>query len=350
MRFAAIGARGGKGRHAGWALALLLSSCGSDVGGGPSVDAGVMDVPAGTDVVVRDVPSDAPRVTLESYPKIDGSTSTLPLARVIACELLGIGYRWEQGIGSEGEAGIVPAAATPAQEPLAAAIAQRIVHSRTHQAYLNLVDGTADVILVANPPSPEEAAYAQSRGVSLVQRSIALDALVMIAHATNPVTSLSAEQIRGVFSARITQWRELGGGDGEIHPYVRPENSGSQQLMNAIVMGSVPMAAWPADRTPAFMGALIDNVMRDPLALGYSVYYFVTYQYVSAGYRVLAVDGVAPTATTIGARRYPFTAPVLAVVRADLAPTTLAYQLRDWLLTADGQRVVARSGYVPVAQ
>lgn len=335
------------------AFVWALLSCGTS-SSTPGTDAGGSDVPsssdrpAATDVRVWPVPPSAPRVTLETYPRVDGSTSTHPLARVIACELLGLGYRWEDGLGEEGEAGIIPVAPTPDLEPLARAVTTRIAHSRTHQAYLNLIEGSTDLILVANPPSAEERAAATQRGVSLVERPIALDALVIVAHATNPVSTITPDQIRGIFSGTITDWSALGG-TGAIHPFVRPENSGSQQLMNAIVMGTTPMANWPADRRPAFMGALLDEIMGDRLAIGYSVFYFVTYQYVSAGYRVLAVNGVSPNASSIGARRYPFTAPVISVVRADLPPSSLAYQLRDWLLTPDGQRTVARSGYVPIS-
>jgi phosphate transport system substrate-binding protein len=290
-----------------------------------------------------------PPVTIDTYPSVDGSTSNLPLARLIACELLGLSYRWQPGMGSEGEAEIVPVATTPEEEVLAARIMEKIVHNRTHAAYTRLVDGEADLILVANPPSPDERAYAEAAGVTLVAEPIALDALVIIVNAENGVSALTTSQIRSIFMGEITTWNEVGGAPEEIHPYVRPENSGSQQLMNEIVMGGLTMPAWPPDRTIGFMGALIDAVRADPLAIGYSVYYWVTYQYPSGGYRVLTVDGVAPTAATIDARAYPFNAPVLMVTRADLDPASLAGQMREWLLTPDGQEVVGRSGYVPYA-
>ena len=112
------------------------------------------DTRIGADLAAR------PVVTIDKYPLVDGSTSTLPLARVIACELLGLSFKWEPGIGDEGTAEIVPVASSPAQQSLADAVMARIVHQKTHQAYLNLVDRVADLILVANPPSDEEAAYA----------------------------------------------------------------------------------------------------------------------------------------------------------------------------------------------
>jgi phosphate transport system substrate-binding protein len=335
-------------RAVGSAFWGLLLSCGGG-GAAPTQDAGsALDATGSPDA--RVVEPDLPDVTIETYPRVDGSTSTLPLARVIACELLGLPYRWMPNMGPEGEAEIVPVASSPEQETLAASIMARIAHNRTHQAYLNLVDGRSDLILVANPPSPDEAAYAASRGVALDLRPVALDALVIVVNASNPITGLTSAEIRGIFMGDVTRWSEVGGGDGAISPYVRPANSGSQQLMEAIVMAGLTMPAWPPDRTLGYMGELIDRIKTDPLAIGYSVYYFVTYQYFSAGYRPLAVDGVFPTAASIEERSYPYAAPVWMIVRADLDPQGLAAELRDWLLTPDGQEVVRRSGYVPAVR
>jgi phosphate transport system substrate-binding protein len=287
-------------------------------------------------------------LTIENYPHIDGSTSTLPLARVIACELLGVSYRWMPGIGDEGTSEIVPVATRPEQEPLASAIQQRIVHNKTHQAYVNLVDKTADLILVANTASEEEAAYAAGQGVTLDSRPVALDALVILVNSANTVSALTKDQIRRIFMGQITRWSEVGGANQAIAPYVRPKNSGSEQLMDSIVMHGLTMPTWPEDRTIKFMGALIDKIKSDPLAIGFSVYYYVTYQYSGVGHRVVDVEGIKPTADTIKLHAYPFVADVWVVVRTDLDPGSLAHQLRDWLLQPDGQRVVERSGYVPL--
>lgn len=341
----ATGTRRGRGRAVlvGALVALMA---------GVVLTCGPEGAPAGPTDGGADVPDAAgrPAVSIETYPRVDGSTSTLPLARVIACELLGVPYRWEPAAGEEGEAVIVPYGSTPEQQSLATSIAERIVHNRTHDAYVNLVAGRADLILVANPPSDEERAYASARAVTLELRPVALDALVVLVNSANPVTGLSAEQVRRIFMGQTTRWSDVGGGADEIHPYVRPHNSGSQQLMDAIVMQGQVMPTWPVDRTVAYMGGLIDRIKTDPLAIGYSVYYFVTYQYPGAGYRALAMDGVAPDATTIASRRYPFVAEVWAVTRSDLAGTAPARRFRDWLLTSDGQRVVGRSGYVPATR
>lgn len=342
-------ARGGTRRAIATLVALAGAACACPGCGDnqAAVDA-APDAPPAADAGV-DAPSDVarPAVTLATYPRIDGSTSTLPMARVIACELFGLGYRWQPDIGPEGTAEIVPVATSPEQQQLADALMAMVVHNRTHEAYLNLIAGQADLILVANPPSPEEVAAADAAGVSLDARPVALDALVILVNAGNWIRGLTADQIRGIYTASFTDWAQVGGPPGPIQPYVRPVNSGSQQLFDAIVMSDLTMPTWPEDRQIRFMGGLVDKIATDPAAIGYSVHYFVTYQYFVPGFRVLPVAGVPAAAGTIATGQYPFVAPVLLVTRTDLDPTSVAAQLRRWLLAPDGQRVVARSGYVP---
>ena len=300
--------------------------------------------------VLPDVP--APAVTLENYPRVDGSTSNIPLARVIACELLGVPWQWEyQPMTPDStypEKTVVPAPTTPAQETLAAGILERTVHTKTHQSYLNLIDGTRDLILVASAPSDDERAYATTKGVTIEWKAVALDALVFLVNQENPVVGLTTEQIRRTYMAQVANWTELGGPDRPVHPYARPVNSGSQQLMQELVMKELVMPVWPDDMMISGMGGLVDKIKEDPDSLGYSVYYYVTFQYSIGGMRLLAVDGVAPSAATLADRSYPHVAPVWVVTRTDLGPATLAAQMRDWLLAAGGQAVVAKSGYVPV--
>lgn len=354
--------RGRRTLVAGLCVACLMvasAACdGEASGGAPDAatghDTGAPDVAPADDVVappdLANVP--APAVTLATYPLVDGSTSNIPLARVIACELLGVPWRWEYlpmtPDSAYPEKTVVPAPTTPEQETLAAGILERTVHAKTHQSYLNLVDGTRDLILVASDPSEDERAYAASKGVTLEWQAVALDALVFLVNQENPLDGLTTEQIRRIYMAEVADWGEVGGPEGPINPYARPRNSGSQELMQELVMQELVMPEWPEDMIISGMGGLVDMIKGDPDALGYSVYYYVTYQYSIGGMKLLAVDGVAPTPETLADGSYPHVAPVWVVTRADLDPTSLAAGMRDWLVAAGGQRIVAKSGYVPV--
>ena len=88
-------------------------------------------------------------------------------------------------------------------------------------------------------------------------------------------------------------------------------------------------------------------ISEDPEGIGYSVFYYEENMAPNEYIKLIAVDGVQPTQETIKTGRYPFTSEVYAVVRSESPPNSLAVRLRDWLLTADGQELIAQSGYAP---
>jgi phosphate transport system substrate-binding protein len=266
---------------------------------------------------------------------------------IIACELLGMPWRWGWGNAAEGRT-VEPAPTSAGDEPLALAIQEKIAHAKTSQAYANLISGAKDLILVASKPSSEDLALASSLGVTLDVQLVARDALVFLVYGTNPVTSLTVDQIRRIYMKQITNWSEVGGPYGAIHPYTRPDQSGSQQLMMELVMKDASMGSFPAEMKPTFMGAMVDQLRTDELGFGYSVYYFVMYQYVGSGARLVKVNGVWPTYETLANQQYPLTSETLVVTRADLDPNCAAGQMRSWLLSPEGQQIVKKSGYVPV--
>ena len=288
------------------------------------------------------------------YPRVDGSTSTLPLQRLAACQILGASCVWLEGffgperwiahLLTEGEP------ITPAIEVL-----NTLQHTGTHESYLNLIGGTADLILVARAPSDDELTLAETEGVELDVRPVALDAFVFLVNAGNPVDDLGLDAIRGIYTGAITRWSELGvderlsdDPDNPIHAYLRDPNSGSQELMEALVMQGRPMIDAPDMILETMIGP-INAISTDAAGIGYSVYYYATVINPDEGVKLLAIEGVPPQAATIAGRQYPLTAEVVVVVRADTPADSTAALLRDWLLGAEGQRTVADSGYVPLA-
>jgi ABC-type phosphate transport system substrate-binding protein len=96
------------------------------------------------------------------------------------------------------------------------------------------------------------------------------------------------------------------------------------------------------------MGAPVLAVDYDGRGIGYSVFFYARFMHPASSVKLLGVDGVLPTSTTIAERSYPLVTKVFAVVRDDMPADSTAILLRDWLLTPDGQAAVAASGYVPL--
>ncbi|MDQ7993571.1 MAG: substrate-binding domain-containing protein, partial [Propionicimonas sp.] len=157
----------------------------------------------------------------EDFPRLDGATALYPV------------------YGAIGQAVYQPPAGREPDQP--GFVDRYLPCSTTSQAYDRLIGGEADAIFVAQP-SRRQLDRAAGAGVELDLHPIGREAFVFFVHADNPVSGLSLDQVRDIYSHRITNWRELGGPDEPIVAFQRPEGSGSQTALLALVMG---------DRAPA---------------------------------------------------------------------------------------------------
>lgn len=297
------------------------------------------------------VPDNTLALVASDYPRVDGSTSAFPLQMLIACEVFGVSCIWMDYSPMDPfdttTRGIYP------EEDIVMLNSElgekffNIRHNGTHDAYMNLIQGDADIILVARMPSEDEVRAMQLRGVTLHIRPVAFDAFVFLTNVENKVDDLSLNAIRDIYSGEYTLWEEVGGGEGLIQPYQRDPNSGSQELMEKLVMQGTPMVDAPDMILMGMMGPF-NAISSDVYGIGYSVYFYAEYMFVSDTVKMIGVNGVHPNTENIRERRYPLTTEVYVVIRDDTPEHSTTRLLRDWLLTEAGQDVVGASGYVPV--
>ena len=112
-------------------------------------------------------------------------------------------------------------------------------YTNTRGAYKDIVDGNADIIICAQP-SDEQLAYAEQNGVELEMVQVGSDAFVFIVNSSNPVSDITIDQIRGIYSGEITNWSELGGDLVQIAAMRRNKNSGSETALEKL-MGDTPI-------------------------------------------------------------------------------------------------------------
>ena len=264
-----------------------------------------------------------PILTLENYPKMDGSTANLPLMAEVLSRTT--------GISREEADNLVDCAMTP-------------------QAWLNLANGDSDILLVYEAAEETKQDLADI-GTELDSTPIGNDALVFIVNEDNPVESLTTQQIKDIYMGKITNWKEVGGNDAEIVPFQRGATSGSQSLFMKLVMqDDEPMEA-PKELAPGLMGELIDQLAaynNSGNALGYSVYYYASYMYTQPGLKFIKVDGVMPTDETIADESYPHINPFFVAIRANEPEDSTARILRDWIVSDAGTEAIKAAGYIPV--
>ncbi len=326
------------------AFSLFVSACGGSTAA-PTVS------PTNTPVATVSGPPtaravDISQLSIENNPRVDGSTSTYPLQITLACQILEVPCSWLEGDLFSTTRSIIP---DPEFEGLSEQVEKiyNIWHSGTHGSYMSLIEGTADIIIVARPPSEDELQAAEQSDLHLEFKPIALDAFVFLANEENPVDDITLDDIRHIYTKEITDWRQLGSLLGEIHTYQRNRNSGSQELMESLVMRGAPMIESPDMILESMMGP-IHAISDDPMGIGYSVYFYAAFIFPHERVKMIAVDGVHPTSENIADRSYPLTTEVYAVVRGDAPRDSAAHLLLDWLQTVEGQAAIAKSGYVPI--
>ena len=268
-------------------------------------------------------PSEQFIFTRENFPRLNGSTAMVPLGQAIASVLLG-----------------------ETREE----VADLTNFSRTTQSYRQLMNGYADLLISGAPP---ESIYKEKDelGFEWEISTFAVDGLVFIVNENNPVNSLTTEQIQRIYTGEITNWKEVGGDDVEIVPFQRNEEAGSQTAMKKLVMGDIPMMEAPSEYVSGAMGDLVKVVASyndSAAAIGYTVYYYAHDMKMADGLKIIAVDGVQPNVDTIRSHEYPFINDSYVVIAAGLsddAPTKILY---NWIMSEEGQKLVAHEGYVSV--
>jgi phosphate transport system substrate-binding protein len=280
-------------------------------------------------------------ITMENYPKMDGSTSTDPLNRMIACKLLGYNYKWQEAVHLNGTWYLQ----TDLPQEF---VAERLAASQTHNSIINLIDKKADLILSARKASAEEKQYADEAGVSLIETPIALDAFIFVVNLNNPVKSLTTKQVVDIYTGKIKNWKEVGGNNKDIKPFTRNKNSGSQELMETLVMQGTPIADFDVDYEPELPGMyLVFSTLRfNEDALCYTVYYYKEHIVRGNVVKSLAINGIQPSKTSIHSRRYPYVSEVYATIRSDLDPNSMAYKLYELLQTESARTIISESGYI----
>ena len=287
------------------------------------------------------IPTDSVYRDYGSYPSIDGSTVAVPMAMEFARQHLGLS-------GDD--------------------LYSFVFFTTTHNAYLNLFGKLANPaskilstrvvmdpghpvdIVICTEPSDDERATAQAAGVELREHAAALDAFVFIAHADNPVGSLTVAQIQGIYGGAISNWNQAGGHDARIIPYQRPANSGSQTAMELLVMKGAPLsAALPNYITSGMEGMVqaIGDYENNGGAIGYTYLYYLNELIDNGAIKVLDVDGIAASAENIRSGAYPFSTAYYAVYRAE-DENAAAGQFTRWILSDEGQACVKQAGYIPV--
>ena len=223
-----------------------------------------------------------------------------------------------------------------------------VSHNKTDTAIRNVIEGKRDLALVTYP-SDENLAYAKVKGVELAILPIVNDAFVFLVNADNPVDSLTIQQVKDIYSGKITNWSQVGGNDMAIMPLQRNETSGSQSGMLDFMGGTKIGVPFVDANIVGAMGQLIEKVESEPSAIGYSYYYYANNMYMTRS-KLIALEGCEPSENSVKNETYPSNTKYYAVFRTTEKEGSFARNLTEYILSPKGQNIAAENGYVPLSQ
>ncbi|NOK63568.1 MAG: phosphate ABC transporter substrate-binding protein [Chloroflexi bacterium AL-W] len=194
-------------------------------------------------------------------------------------------------------------------------------------------DGSADIGMASRELREEELLPGVER------YHVASDALAIIVHPDNPVRQLTVEQLQGIYTGEITNWREVDGVDSVIIPVVREVSSGTRGAFDDIVLGD--RALMETIDVQVTAGEVEARVASRPDAIGY-----VGFGNIGSDVVVISINNVEPTPQTIQSSAYPLQRPLLLLTGS--LSRELSQSFVDFALSTEGQGIVNAEGWVPV--
>jgi phosphate transport system substrate-binding protein len=192
----------------------------------------------------------------------------------------------------------------------------------------------ADVAGVARVLSNEELA-----GHPYVQ-IIGYDALAVWVNGQNPIRGLTQAQLQAIFTGKVTSWHELGGPDRPMIACTEFRNSRRATVDAFAALALEGSAYAPGIRELEDPSDCLRLVAEEPGGITPA-----SVAYAIPGVRTIPVNGLEPTPHNVRANTYLLTRPLLLVSREE--PRGALRQLFDFLLSPEGQQIVARNGFVP---
>ncbi|MDW8021610.1 MAG: phosphate ABC transporter substrate-binding protein [Nitrososphaerota archaeon] len=198
-------------------------------------------------------------------------------------------------------------------------------------------DGEADIGMASRDIEKKEF----DQWPDLKPFKIALDSVAIVVHPNNPVKDLTIEQVAKIFAGEITNWKEVGGPDREIHVITREKGSGTRDAFEHIVMKpykkEITGKASVQEGNPRVRAA----IAADPAAIGY-----LSLGFVDPTVKAVNINGVEPTVDNVLKGAYPVIRNLYLVTKGPPSPSELLFI--GFVLSEEGQRIVAELGYIPL--
>ena len=209
-----------------------------------------------------------------------------------------------------------------------------------------LLSGEISILDSTRPPTDREYQAASTKGLDLHMTQVGSDAVCVLVNPVNPVNGLSMAQLNDIFfTGQITDWGQLTNWtyNGTINVYaVDSSISGVSSQFNQVVTGN-PASPY----VTGYRHKLTDADIAAGVASNKNSISFTSLQYVNPNVKVVTVNGIYPAKDAVLDTTYPISLHLYMIT--DGTPAGLSKDFINYILSAEGQKIVRDSGFISFA-
>ena len=199
----------------------------------------------------------------------------------------------------------------------------------------NTIDGTSQIGMSSRDLKDEEKS-------ELKEYQIAIDGIAVITNSANKVKDLTLQQVKDIYTGKITNWKEVGGADAEIVVVSREDGSGTRDGFQEIV-GFESKDLTSNAQISDGSGNIKTTVQGNENAIGY-----ISFGYLDDSINAVKIGGVEPKEENVYNDKYPISRPFLLVTKGEASGDAKSFI--DYVLSDAGQKTIEKQGFMSVNQ
>lgn len=221
----------------------------------------------------------------------------------------------------------------------------------TGTGFAALLNKTCDIAMASRRAEEREIQLAKEKNIHYKEYIVGLDGLAVLVNKDNPVNKLTIQQLRDIFMAKITNWKEVGGEDRQIVILSRESNSGTHMFFKEHVIRANDKKNKDEFSPKALLmpssQAIFDEIYQNPNALGYAGMGFI-----NGNIKALSIslgnsnDYVYPNIKNVMSGKYPISRPLYLYTNGE--PVCIVKDFIDYALSDEGQKIVTETDFVPI--
>jgi phosphate transport system substrate-binding protein len=203
-----------------------------------------------------------------------------------------------------------------------------------------LMAGRCDIAAASREVTTNEVELAKARNIDFNDHIIGAYDVAVVVNAASPLTNLTREQVRDLFTGVLQNWKDVGGPDAPVTLYIRHPISGTHLGFKELAMENKAYALHVKPFNS--YDEIVQAVAKDPNGIGYASLVLAA----KPGVRAVTIGGVTPAAATVNKGQYPY-ARMLRLYTDKNAETPITHSFVDFVQAKRGQEILTQTGYTP---